>query len=272
MLNKFGLCLIFLFSAPCYASGWVCTHPQVCEVIESYFKSLEVEAPSLTKAIASSGDPHEIEPNSAELKRLYKAQTLISAPSELHPWIIPILEMRQKHKNIKSFQYKIPEKLTEEYPNASNEALAHFWLYPKIKCDFFQKIGQWVSHDQTQKQPPCPFENEADFLKHINKELPIVVSHDAIVPLLKSYGFTVFSIKGSGHHEEPSPKQLKNIQDILKLHPKVIWIVEEQIHFPQSIRKLRRKNDTVLSIDTNKDYPSTGASALEELKNLLQKI
>lgn len=255
---------------PAFASTWVCTHPQVCQIVQDLYASQNNESPKLVKAIASILDPHEVEPNSAELKKLYKADVVISAPSELHPWIVPILKMRQKQGQLKSFQFQIASSIKNKYKNASTEALAHFWLYPDIKCDFILQLQQWLKAKDTPKN--CPFENDADFLNQVDKTIPVIVSHDAIVPLLTSFGIKAYSIKGSGHHEEPSPKQLKNIQDILKQNPKVLWIVEKQIHFPHSIEHLQRKSDKIIKIDTNNDFPSTGLSALEELKQSLQKI
>ncbi|PIP89237.1 MAG: hypothetical protein COW01_06850 [Bdellovibrionales bacterium CG12_big_fil_rev_8_21_14_0_65_38_15] len=269
MLSKFLLCLFILCSTPVFATTWVCTHPQVCQLTQDLYQSSGLESPHLVKAIASILDPHEVEPNSAELKGLFKAEVVISAPSEMHPWIVPILKMRQKQSHLKSFQYNISKSLKAKYKNASTEALAHFWLYPDIKCDFYQKLKQWIEIKADEK--PCPYMADADFLSEVEKTTPIIVSHDALVPLLISYGIKAYSIKGSGHHEEPSPKQLKNVQNILKQYPKVLWIVEKQIHFPHSIEQLQRKSDKIIKIDTNNDFPSTGLSALEDLKRLLQK-
>ncbi len=269
MPRKILLSLFIFISTPAYASTWLCTHPQVCQIAKDLYGPSGLESPTFVKAIASILDPHEIEPNSAELKGLYKAEVLISAPSELHPWIVPILKMRQKQSHLKSFQYNISDSLKTKYKNASTEALAHFWLYPDIKCDFYKKLQQWIELKTDKKT--CPYFTDADFLNEVDKTIPIIVSHDALVPLLTSYGIKAYSIKGSGHHEEPSPKQLKNIQDILKQNPKVLWIVEKQIHFPHSIEQLQRKSDKIIKINTNNDYPSKGLTALEDLKRLLQK-
>ncbi len=250
-------------------ADWLCTHPQLCQVVADYYKLSNIQAPKLTKAIASNKDPHEVEPTTTELKNIYKARYLITGARELHPWITSILNLRSKKPELKTFSYDVNQDYLKRYPKSHKESLAHFWLYPDIKCDVFNKFQKWIERD---KEPiECPYKEEALVLKDIKIEIPTIVSHDAIVPLLLSLGIEAYSIKGSGHHEEPNPKQLKEIHLLLKKHPKVLWIVEKQIHFPNAIEALKRKDDKIIHIDTNRDYPSNKDAPLIELAAFLKQ-
>ncbi len=251
-------------------ADWLCTHPQLCQLAFDYFKLSNQRMPSLDKAIKVSSDPHEIEPTAKELKALYRTPYLIAGPKELHPWATPILDLRNKNKDLKSFSYEINPEFLKKYPASNGEALAHFWLYPDIKCEVFEKLQKWINDNAQIVE--CPYLKESQLLKNINLSMPVIVSHDAIVPMLLSKNINAISIKGSGHHEEPTPKQLKKVYQLLKTHQKVIWLVEDQIHFPTAIEQLWRKGDIIIHINTNIDFPSKTIDPLVDLASKLENL
>jgi ABC-type Zn uptake system ZnuABC Zn-binding protein ZnuA len=226
------------------------------------------EKPQLIKAIAAAGDPHHLEPSSDEVKKMLKANVLLAAPSALHPWSRAIVDMRKDKNSTLEFMTPTNHKMKE----ASDEALAHFWLYPKIHCDYWLQLHQFL---KVKSMPPsCPYQDLEEKLRQAAKKInqPIILSHDALVPLFRSFGIDAHAIRGSGHHEEPRPSQLKQLQKLLDHHQEVIWIVESRIHFPQSIEKMQRPKDRRLDLDTSGDFPQIGLTPLQRLQLLFAKL
>ena len=238
------------------ADTWLCSHPQACNLVRDYIQSVQAPEPTFKKAISLVKDPHHIEPNAKEIKAMYQADNFITAPMSLNPWAKSVLKMRRDKKS------KVIELQTSADTSA---AKAHFWLYPEVACELWQQV-----HNQLKlapKTPPCPYDlKEAQVLKNQN---PIIISHDALIPFLNQRGFKVYAMKGSGHHEEPKPKQVKLISDTVKNSKKIIWIEENNIHFPHSIEKLQRPHDIVIEIDTNGDFPG---ELMAPIKSLIQTL
>lgn len=230
-----------------------------------------MEIPNLTKAISTVGDPHHIEPTSSEVKKMLNSDVLLSAPMQLHPWSQSVTTMRGQ-SNKRTLEFETADAFKTVFKNASNEALAHFWLYPKIHCDYWHQFHAWLKIKS--KPPKCPYleiekqlEQAASAIK-----LPIIISHDALVPLLRSWGIDAYAIRGAGHHQEPGPAQLKALQKLLVKHEKVIWLVESRIHFPASIKTMQRAQDQKIDIDSSGDYPLIGLTPLQRLQLLFAKI
>lgn len=106
-------------------------------------------------------------------------------------------------------------------------------------------------------------------------KLPIVLTHDALLPLLESLNednqAVVVAIKGSGHHQETSPKSVKKLYDALKA-PKVIWIEETGINVPKNILAKKRKEDMTLNIDTANSSTLKYFQILESLNEKLKAL
>lgn len=270
LLLAFGLFTI-AYSAK---AQWLCTHPQLCQMVVDYYQEIQAPLPKLATAISAVGDPHHIEPSSAEIKAMTKTEVLLSADASLHPWSRPIVENRKNKKHLKTILFTTPVDYKQELKEASNEALAHFWLYPKIHCAYWQQFHRWLNADETIKAPECPYRFLEEKLKLAAKRvtIPVILSHDALVPLLRSWGVDAHAIRGSGHHEEPRPNELKKLQDLLKKHPKVLWIVESRIHFPNALKQMQRTSDKKLDLDTTGEFPKVGLAPLQRLDLLFSKL
>lgn len=264
---------IILFSSTSQAE-WVCAHPQVCQLIADYFEASNQPVPPMSKAISSIADPHHIEPTSKEIKKMFNAEYFAAASDQLHPWVKSIIKMRTSESKLKTIQFSLADKEKNKYSNSNSnkEALAHFWLYPDIICSYWTQFHAWLA--SSAQVPVCPYLQQLDDLKSAAKKvnMPVIVSHDAIIPLLQSIGIKAYAIKGSGHHEEPRPEQLKALKKLIDHNPTVIWIHEKQIHFPHAISDLQRTNDKKIMIDTNGDYPQTGQRPLQQLISKLNQL
>lgn len=250
---------------------WLCTHPELCQLVEDYLKVTQADIPMLKKAIAIDGDPHHIEPTSAEIKAMTKAEVVLAAPPELHPWSRQVVQIRNGQQ-LQTIEFPLANGKELGYEHASPEALAHFWLYPKIHCQYWEYLHQKLAKATT--LPQCPHAEYETKLKNVASKikLPIILSHDALVPLFRSWGIDAHAIKGSGHHEEPRPAQLKELQRLLQKNEKVVWIIESRISFPSALKKMQRTGDIRLDLDTSGDYPQVGLHPLQRLELLFAKL
>jgi ABC-type Zn uptake system ZnuABC Zn-binding protein ZnuA len=229
-----------------------------------------------------SGDPHEFEPSANEIKKLLSADFLLAGPHELNPWIEKIGFQRKKLKKGETFTLKLDQKFLNLYIGGNHEALSHFWLYPKVFCDFKMQLDNRIIKDLAPSQKAnndfCQKEAEAiesDLKSTLSKiNLPIILTHDALLPLLKTLApnaQNVVAIKGSGHHTEATPQSVKFLYDALK-SPRALWIVESGIHVPENILAKKRKNDFILELDTAHSKGQKYFQVLEELNLKLKGL
>lgn len=258
-----------------------CSHPELCRIARIIFAENHVNNFEFESLVQIQGDPHEFEPSTAEVKNLIKAEILISGPLELNPWIKKINYQRSKLPLVKTINVPLDNKDYALYPGANHEALSHFWLYPKIFCALKNHMeSQFISFQYLiviPKNKSCVVEAQkmtAALQATLTElKLPVVLTHDALLPLLESVtpkegGSSVVAIKGSGHHQEASPASVKKLYDALKA-PKVIWILEDKIHVPQNILSKKRASDLVVNIDTAN---SEGLEYFQVLQTLNEKL
>lgn len=246
-----------------------CSHSELCKLAaliaaENNVKNLETKS-----LINMTGDPHEYEPSTAEIKSLLSAPVLITGPVELNPWIKKINFQRSKNPALKTISLGFHKKHRDLYPGGSGEALSHFWLYPKIYCSFksalteeLKKNGEKVTDKNCDSSAI-----EAELKKALTVlNRPVILTHDALLPLFKSLNPSqpVVAIKGSGHHEEAGTDSIKKMYDALK-SPSVVWVVESGIHVPQNVLNKVRATDTIVKIDTANSSAATPFSVLTEL-------
>lgn len=256
-----------------------CSHPQLCTLAQKIFTENHMKNYKFVNLVAISGDPHEYEPSSAEVKNLIKADILIAGPVELNPWIKKVNYQRSKLA-LRTFNIPMENKEYSLYPNASHEALSHFWLYPKIYCALKTKLeDQLVAANILAALPAKKLcSNEA--LKIENDlqatmeslKLPVVLTHDALLPLMESLSknsANVVAIKGSGHHSEATSKSVKKLYDALQ-KPQVIWVEEKGINIPQNIMSKKRANDLTVKIDTA--YATESQNYFPILNELNEKL
>lgn len=260
-----------------------CSHPELCTLAKAIFAENHMKDYQFVNLVAISGDPHEYEPRATEVKNLIKANILIAGPLELNPWIKKVNYQRSKMGVLKTLNIPLDKNDYAAYPGASHEALSHFWLYPKIYCSLKTKLeAQLVSMNFLVMDPArksCSNEVlkiETELQETLQSmKLPVVLTHDALLPLLEMLSKNkalIVAIKGSGHHSEATPKSVKKLYDALK-SPQVIWIEEKSINVPQNILSKKRKNDLSIYIDTAST--AQGPSyfpTLYELSNKLKAI
>lgn len=255
-----------------------CSHPELCRLARIVLEENQAAGFEFQSLVKIVGDPHEYEPSVSEVKSLIKAEMLITGPHELNPWIKKINYQRAKSPNTKTISLSLDKSDFALYTQGSQEALSHFWLYPKIFCglksrlekEFLtMKVLTSLSSKKNCVNEEKKIENE---LKEtlLNIKTPIVLTHDALLPLLRSLAptATIAAIKGSGHHQESTPEDVKKLYSALKA-PKVIWLEEKGINVPQNILAKKRSADSTLLIDT---ASSNGMQYFDILETLNLKL
>jgi len=259
-----------------------CSHPEICTLAKTIAteqgQTLEMES-----IVTISGDPHEFEPSITEIKKLMSAEFLIEGPFELNPWIKKVNNQRSQNSALTTKTLNLKEQQTKLYSAISNgvtkEALAHFWLYPKIYCDFKSEITRMLIEAnmivlKNKNEDQCPnkaIEMEKQLRSTISQmNMPIILTHDALWPLLNSLNekSMIVSIKGSGHHAEASAESVKKLYNALK-SPKVIWIEEKGINVPPTILIKKRPTDIVIKLDTAKSDGKEYFSVIKKLNDEL---
>ena len=260
-----------------------CSHPELCKLVQTIFTENHMKDYQFVNLVAISGDPHEYEPSSNEVKNLIKAPILVAGPVELNPWIKKVNYQRSKTIALKTLNIPLDKNDYAVYPAASHEALSHFWLYPRIFCALKTKLETQLvamnllvmnSVKKSCTAEALKIETELQTTLH-SLNLPVVLTHDALLPLLEMLSknkASVVAIKGSGHHSEATPKSVKKLYDALK-KPQVIWVEEKGINVPQNILSKKRNDDLTVYIDTANSIESLSYfPTLYELNDKLKAI
>jgi ABC-type Zn uptake system ZnuABC Zn-binding protein ZnuA len=272
-ITALTFCLLSLTLFPASAGMLACSHPELCKLAavladENHLRDLETKS-----LINMTGDPHEYEPSTAEIKALMSAPVLIIGPSELNPWIKKIHFQRSKNPALKTISLPFEKKMLDSYPKALAETLSHFWLYPKIYCAFkHQLTAELKKNGENVTEKNCDSEKVEKELRTalLKIKKPLILTHDALLPLLASLapGEQIVAIKGSGHHQEAGIDAIKKMYQALEA-PSVIWIVESGINVPQNILNKIRPTDFIIKIDTANSSNTKTFSVLTELAQKL---
>lgn len=256
-----------------------CSHTELCKMANVIIAENRLNNISTKNLIYITGDPHEFEPSTFEIKNLISAPILITGPNELNPWIKKIILKRSKLKNVKTISLLFNQQILSLYPEAHPEELSHFWLYPKVFCALKAQLEIELKNIgfNTLAHKSCDFQNiENQLRSSLSKTtLPVIITHSALLPLLLSLDSNktrpIIAIKGSGDHEEASTASVKKMYDVLK-YKKIIWVLETGISVPPNITNKIRPTDLVIKLDTANSQEERPFSDLVELTNQLNKI
>ena len=279
MLKQFYILVFLLFSFPISASSiWHCAHPELCQLLNEIIQENKVQNFEVKNVVQLVGDPHEYEPTSEEIKHLIKVNNLIIGPIELNPWISKIIFQRPKNQSFKQIELSLKKEDLDLYVSGSKESLSHFWLYPKIYCEFKKSLITNLIKSGVPVTQITKCENNAteENLKAVLKKIdfPIIVTHDALSPLLKTLSGNpekIISLKGSGHHEEINSTSVKKLYQALE-NKKVLWIKEKNINLPPNIANKMRASDLIVELDTSSTKDKFPFSVLLELESKIKLI
>ena len=278
-ISFFAFTLVIIFNVEASSSGVIlsCSHHELCQMAHEIVHENKIESKlSFQNLVNISGDPHEYEPTTAEIKNLINAPFLLTGPEELNPWAKKINFQRSSKLALKTISLLFNGNDLGLYPDVSSEILSHFWLYPKLFCEMKKRLTV-----ELQKEIKSPLTSKCDpsiIEKKLTEtlatlKLPVILTHDALQPLFTQLARNknlIIAIKGSGHHEEANPESIKKMYQALK-SPKAIWILETGINVPDNILNKMRKNDIVIKIDTADSKSTYDFSILNDLANKLKE-
>lgn len=186
-------------------------------------------------------DPHEFEPSPKNITRLAEADLLVYNGAGFEPWVEKIGhvidgERTQKLDTSKSISmihseehhHNHHEEEDSESKEEAKQMNPHVWLDPQLAKKQASEIKQkLISIDPKHKKDyEKNYQQLATDLDQLDKEFStivknkqkekIVVSHDAFAYLAKRYGFEQIPISGLSSSDEPSPKELQQIVEIVK--------------------------------------------------------
>ncbi len=224
--------------------------------------------------ITANTDPHDFEPTTEDLTKIYSSNLFIYHGQNLDNWVDKILP-ELKNKNIPVL--KLTSKLEMQYINKDNlnnmvilneDSLdhsqeenqeiiidPHFWLDPvimknasKIIKEEIQKIDTQNNDFYEQKYTEISLKLENLDLQYQNKlavckTRELIVSHLAFNYLAKRYNLNFISIFGLEYEEDFSVNQLQKIADIIVLKGTKYILVE-----PNFDNKLTQQSATDLNI------------------------
>lgn len=231
---------------------------------------------NLQSEVIFIGDHHHYEPNSNVIKTFIQAPLLVTGPKALHPWLTAIAKKRDQ--SLKTIDARIDIKFSEIYQSKNTEVLAHFWLYPEIACDFLAQYQQKLKKNQIKINSVTENECLNKFKSNWNSlvlsakkiKMPIVLTHDALIPLFKTLNLNVLALKGSNHHEEISPDAVKTLYKETK-NTRLIWIQEDGFEIPVAIKRLIKNNDIIIKLDTNGKSGDDVADVIKKIALNLDK-
>ena len=253
-----------------------CTHLQVCRLITRVQRDFKEDLKTMSGPqliIFSDGDPHHYSPTPEVIKALRKAPILATPHLSLWSWGRKILEKRLK-KGLKTLELSLSP--LSKHHRLTTEEGAHFWLSIMAYCNSYKEMVSYIKSLYPEKNDwsssLCPYQNLAKRLENVfdKIQIPFILNHNALVPLMKEYGVPHFSLRTSGHHSKISPRDLKNVVQFLSQHKQVYWVWESQIETPSSIWKMKRKDDRSLKLNTL-GKPNDAKGPLEIFLELLEK-
>ncbi len=226
-----------------------CTHPEVCNLAN---QMLLKERAILLKKIG--GDPHNDKLTSSEIKKIIKADLLIISPLFLQPWGLKIQQMRKK----RSINLTLNPALFLDYPKTSKQVLAHFWLLPqqlefiaKSLATSFSKLA--ITYRPLDAKSILQLTTKRKELMSCLKDKTIILSHNALRPFLQFPTQKIIALKSSKHHGHLSARNIKRLQQQISKSKrdgtKLVWIIEKNIHLPQTITKWISSQDITINFD-----------------------
>lgn len=241
---------IFMIFANHAKAELVCYQTQVCNLV----KELLIDQKIVKTALLPKGaDPHHYELKGKEIKDLIKATYLIAPNLHLSPWLKKIENQRNAKQT-----YFLKERQMDGF---SKESLAHFWLDPEHLCQTAKELEKVL---QNWKLETKTFQCKSFGAKK-SKTNVYIITHDALGPLLKKEGHLYYAIRTSGHGHVVGPKEMKKLTLFLNQHPKVTWLIETNIDLPTVIKKMYRKGDKKITINTSGEVGQPPYQVLDHL-------
>lgn len=258
------LLLIALPQAFATSDTWLCSHYQICNLLESCLKDTPAaKKPTLDLLQVGMDTHHEQGPTPGALKKLSQANKIIVGPYALHPWLKKYLKQDKKNQD------QILQLEIKNNPDELNlEAKAHFWLYPELLKD----IAQQLKTAMAQWGYACSLDKNISSLEvpNLKKIKVVVLGHGALESFFGDKGLQSLVLSAHGHHSEITPEVIKKLYQLrsLNLGP-FLWVWDQGVTSNGQIKKLVKEGDQQITLDLE---GRPGTSITTPLQELIQKL
>ena len=250
--------------SPSLRAQVLCDLPATCNILKSF--KLEQEIQQITLA---GSDPHHSKPSIKSLKKYFKADQIVTGPTEITSWSTPIIKRRN---NSKDYLIPTPKELGVEMTKSSNaHNLAHFWLYPTYYCKVYQKLRARFN----QGKFGCPLNHIQEwFLANQSKlkDFQFVMLHDGLLPFFESQGLRAFALKSSREHDHTTPASLKGLVKLTREHKNIVFILETQVKAPKALNRYSESFKHTIKINTLGEMNKAPGQVLIDLKQKISTI
>ncbi|SHK38854.1 metal ABC transporter substrate-binding protein [Thermocrinis minervae] len=217
--------------------------------------------------IKTSGDPHHYELNPDDMRRLSQASLLITLGVE--PWERKL--MGYAKRTLEARNWVFLEK-------AYGQTDPHFWLSPKRTIAYVQGLkGDFVDENKKRQYLKKLYALDHEYRKGLSScKFNLLVSTHLSLGYLKDYGISSVGIAGLHAEEEPRPKDLARLIDLIK-EKGLRYILVEKGFSSDAVNKIAKEARVeVLYINTsmlpegNKDYIDFMLENLQTLRRALE--
>ncbi len=237
MPKKF-IWLILLVSCINPYEGILYHHPKNCKfrvlttitIIYDFVKEVGGDRVCVESLVPVGGDPHTYEPIPSDIIRITKVDLIIANGKHLENWLSKLIS----NKRESTIYFEVASTIEP----LNNDP--HLWMdviyameYVKNIREIFEKIdpdGKAV-YEKNYDNYIKKLKNLDKFIKCVVSKIPkedrkIVTTHDAYSYFSRRYGFEfVGSIWGISTEDEPSPKEIKKLIDLIrKTKTKAVFI------------------------------------------------
>ena len=218
------------------ASVLSCVDIPTCNLLPLIHTSETVEL-----LFTSTGDPHHFAPTGQQVRALLTSANLFLPPLELAPWA-KNLDSKRSPLTTKMLKFSAGQAgpWAEDFAKFGHD-LAHYWDYPPLHCAAWTELGGRGSM--------CPFARQMQDIEWFHKNPPtkkylVVITHEAIGPLLRYMGLPFISLRSSAHGAGVSAQALEQLAQAVNDNKKngtvptrLLGIVENEIQLPAPARE-----------------------------------
>ncbi|UUV99083.1 High-affinity zinc uptake system binding-protein ZnuA [Vagococcus luciliae] len=199
-----------------------------------FAKKITGDEADVTVLTEAGVEPHDYEPSAKDLAKIQNADVFIYNSNEMETWVRDVLASidTKKVKVIEASQgIDLMEATEEEHEGEdshNHELDPHVWLDPVLAKKEVETITKGLVEVDTPNKDVYERQSK-DFIKELDKlndayveatkdatQKTFVTQHTAFSYLAKQYGLTQVAISGISPDQEPTPKELKNIEDLVK--------------------------------------------------------
>lgn len=270
-----------------------------------FTKNITQDKADVTMLIDGGVEPHDFEPSAKDMAKIQNADVFVYNSNELETWVESVL------KNIDTSKVKVieasegitllegthshdedEEDHEEDHDGADEHSHIydpHVWLDPVLAKEEVETISHAII-DLDKTNADYYAKNTADYTKKLNdlneaftsglkdaKNRKFVTQHTAFSYLANQYKLEQVAISGISPDQEPTPKELKEIEDFVTSE-KIEVIYTESSASPKIAKTISDATGAKLEVlnpleslskeeqDAGEDYISTMTKNLEALK------